>query len=76
MPVALVGQNKTEISFFLYADFLLFCRHKQKKCSGTIAPDTYLVFALDPLVGFQHPPDAQLYTRRLPALLSVHLNNL
>ena len=38
MSAALLVQNKT-ISFFLGANFLLCCRHKQKTFSRGIAPD-------------------------------------
>ena len=72
MSVALVAQNKTKISFFLGANFLLYCRHKQKTFSGGIVPDPHQGSALEPLVDLQ--PDAQLYVGVLHALLSVHLN--
>ena len=65
MSVAPVAQNKTKISFFLCANFLLFCRLTSYPHRG---------FALDPLVGLKDPPDTKLYTRALRALLSVHLN--
>ena len=74
MSVALVAQNKTKISFFLYINFLLFYGHKQKRSSGDIAPDPHQGFSLDSLQSWQHPSDTQLYTRVLCTLLSVHFN--
>ena len=38
MSVALIVQNKTKISFFLCANFLLFCRHKLRKFSSGSPP--------------------------------------
>ena len=75
MSVALAVQNKTKISFFLCANFLLCCRYKQKTFSGGTAPNPHQGFALDPLVGLQCLPDAQLYIGVQHTLLSVHLNN-
>ena len=74
MSVALVAQIKTKISFFLGANFLLCCRHKQKTFSGGIATNPHKDFVLEPLVGLQHLPDAQLYIGVLHTLLSVNLN--
>ena len=75
MSVELVAKIKTLTSSFLCANFLLFCRHKEKKCSGGTVPNPHWSFPQDPLVGLQDPPYTQLYTRRLRSLLSVHLNN-
>ena len=75
MSVVVVAQNKTNISFFLGANFLLCCRHKQKTFPGGIAPISHQDFVLDPLVGLQHFLDAQLYMGVLHAPLSVNLNN-
>ena len=75
MSVALVAQINTKISFFLYANFFLFCRHKQKNFSGSIAPTSAGALPWMDFGTYSAPPDAQLYTRALCALLSVHLNN-
>ena len=67
MSVALVAQNKNKISFFLCANFLLFCRHQLKIFSGSINPDSQTCS------GAYSAP--LLYARVLHVLLSVALNN-
>ena len=75
MSAVLVAQNKTNISVFPCVNFILFFRYKQNTFSEGFTPISYQGFALDSLGDLARPPDPQLYTKALRALLSVHLNN-
>lgn len=75
MSTALVALNKTKISFFLWANFLEFCRDKLKKISRGIVPRSPPGYCPGPICGLTALPAVQLYTKALRVLLSVHLNN-
>ena len=70
MSVALVVQNKTKISFFLCANFLLFCRHKHRKFSSGSPPIPTSALPWMHLGAYSTSCIQERHT-----LLSVHLND-